>query len=431
MSTSRLVRSLVVAAGICVLAGAGPGGRVRGAAARADAEATFRTDASFVLTDVFVTADGKPVTDLTQADFEVREDGVVQTIRSFEAVRHDAASGRRPAAPQSVDVAESEAMAADPRRRVFVVFLDTFHVDAGAMRCGPQGAAGLLQDGARPRRSRRLHDPAHVGRATSASRPRPIRCSPISTPTRCGASPTKRPAPKPTRSRSELQSCFVGNDAAWLALRSRLREQKSIEALRGLVAVPRRPARVAQGGDRGDDGLAAVPRERDADDRQGHGRPDRRRRAGRRSARTGVLGRRRSRPRRRRQRRGPATTHACRRSMADSQQAVPGPDRRSEPVEHQLLHAGCDGSAHRDGRPHTATPLAGRRRGAQSRARAVLDAARFDPHARRIDQRHGHRRQQRLRAAACAAPPPTSTRTTCSATRRPTARRTASTGRSR
>ena len=30
MSTSRLVRSLVVAAGICVLAGAGPGGRVRG-----------------------------------------------------------------------------------------------------------------------------------------------------------------------------------------------------------------------------------------------------------------------------------------------------------------------------------------------------------------------------------------------------------------
>ena len=83
MSTSRLVRSLVVAAGICVLAGAGPGGRVRGQQPEQQPpppqEPTFRTDASFVLTDVFVTADGKPVTDLTQADFEVKEDGVVQT----------------------------------------------------------------------------------------------------------------------------------------------------------------------------------------------------------------------------------------------------------------------------------------------------------------------------------------------------------------
>ena len=75
-----------------------------------------------------MTADGKPVTDLTQADFEVKEDGVVQTIRSFEAVRHTAQpvgiARRNPST-----VAESEAMIADPRRRVFVVFLDTFHVE--------------------------------------------------------------------------------------------------------------------------------------------------------------------------------------------------------------------------------------------------------------------------------------------------------------
>ena len=77
MSTSRLVRSLVVAAGICVLAGAGPDGRIRG---QQPETPTFRTDASFVLTDVFVTADGQPVSDLTQADFEVKEDGVVQAI---------------------------------------------------------------------------------------------------------------------------------------------------------------------------------------------------------------------------------------------------------------------------------------------------------------------------------------------------------------
>ena len=127
MSTSRLVRSLVVAAGICVLAGAGPGGRVRrtAAAAAAAAEPTFRTDASFVLTDVFVTADGKPVTDLTQADFEVKEDGVVQTIRSFEAILHTPQPVGLPRRNPST-VAESNAMIADPRRRVFVVFLDTY-----------------------------------------------------------------------------------------------------------------------------------------------------------------------------------------------------------------------------------------------------------------------------------------------------------------
>ena len=42
-------------------------------------------------------------------------------------------------------VAESNAMAADPRRRVFVVFLDTYHVAAVRRDGGPQGAAGLLQ----------------------------------------------------------------------------------------------------------------------------------------------------------------------------------------------------------------------------------------------------------------------------------------------
>src|SRR6188472_3165549 len=137
MSTSRLVRSLVVAAGICVLAGAGPGGRVRGQQPEQQPpppqEPTFRTDASFVLTDVFVTADGKPVTDLTQADFEVKEDGVAQTIRSFEAVRHTGEAGALPRRNPST-VTEMRAMAADPRRRVFVVFLDTYHVTrAGSM----------------------------------------------------------------------------------------------------------------------------------------------------------------------------------------------------------------------------------------------------------------------------------------------------------
>src|SRR5687768_10541309 len=129
MSTSRVIRSLLVAAGICILAGAGPGSRVRGQ--QAETPPTFRTDASFVLTDIFVTADGKPVTDLAQADFEVREDGVVQTIRSFESVVHRPQPVGVPRRAPST-VAESNAMIGDPRRRVFVVFLDTYHVDRGS-----------------------------------------------------------------------------------------------------------------------------------------------------------------------------------------------------------------------------------------------------------------------------------------------------------
>ena len=79
--------------------------------------------------------------------------------------------------------------------------------------------------------------------------------------------------------------------AAWLALRSRLREQKSIEALRGLVAYldglrESRKAVIAV-----THGLAPVPREPDAHDRRGT-TPDPRRRAARRSAPTARLGRR-------------------------------------------------------------------------------------------------------------------------------------------
>ena len=113
------------------------GGCTDSSRAPPQSEPTFRTDASFVLTDVFVTADGKPVTDLTQADFEIREDGVVQTVRSFEAIRHAAnpVIGLPRRTPSTV--AESNAMIGDPRRRVFVVFFDTYHVDrasAAAMR---------------------------------------------------------------------------------------------------------------------------------------------------------------------------------------------------------------------------------------------------------------------------------------------------------
>jgi VWFA-related protein len=87
----------------------------------------FRTEANFVRVDAFVTRDGVPVGDLTAADFDLLEDNVPQTIETFEHVVV------RPAGPQETRAdpdsqRQGNELAADPRRRVFVVFLDDYHV---------------------------------------------------------------------------------------------------------------------------------------------------------------------------------------------------------------------------------------------------------------------------------------------------------------
>ena len=46
----------------------------------------FRTGINFVRVDVIATAKGEPVTDLAQADFEVREDGKPQVIEQFRLI---------------------------------------------------------------------------------------------------------------------------------------------------------------------------------------------------------------------------------------------------------------------------------------------------------------------------------------------------------
>ena len=88
---------------------------------------TFRTGVNFVRVDVYPTADGRPVADLGKTDFDVLEDGVAQTVDTFEhiAVRpRDIAA--EPVEPR--DLRESNQMAADARNRLFVLFLDTYHV---------------------------------------------------------------------------------------------------------------------------------------------------------------------------------------------------------------------------------------------------------------------------------------------------------------
>jgi VWFA-related protein len=87
---------------------------------------TFRAEANYVRVDMYAMQDGRAVEDLKVDEIEVLEDGATQKIETFEHVRV------RPAGPQETriepnTVRESRAMAADPRARVFVIFLDTYH----------------------------------------------------------------------------------------------------------------------------------------------------------------------------------------------------------------------------------------------------------------------------------------------------------------
>lgn len=88
---------------------------------------TFRTEANFVRVDVYPVHDGKPVQDLRAEDFEVLEDGVPQAIETFEhVVVRPAGPQAERAEPNSIEA--SRQLAANPRNRVFVIFLDVPHV---------------------------------------------------------------------------------------------------------------------------------------------------------------------------------------------------------------------------------------------------------------------------------------------------------------
>ena len=93
---------------------------------------TFRTEANYVRVDAYpTTGDGVPVTDLTQADFEIVEGGAPQTIEQFERVVVRAA-GPQDTRVEPNSVRESRALAEQSKARLFVLFLDTYHVDIAA-----------------------------------------------------------------------------------------------------------------------------------------------------------------------------------------------------------------------------------------------------------------------------------------------------------
>ena len=90
----------------------------------------FRVESNFVRVDAYPVRDGKPLLDLKAEDFEVYEDGTLQKIETFEHVVI------RPAGPEErIDPGSQRAAlaaVANPRNRVFVIFLDLEHVQTSS-----------------------------------------------------------------------------------------------------------------------------------------------------------------------------------------------------------------------------------------------------------------------------------------------------------
>jgi VWFA-related protein len=99
-------------------------------AAPAD-QPVFRGGVNFVRVDAIVTdRQGNPVTDLTQDDFEVIEDDKRQTIEAFRLVKIDTQAPVETPGRLTTRQDEENA-AADEDARIFVFFLDEYHVRLG------------------------------------------------------------------------------------------------------------------------------------------------------------------------------------------------------------------------------------------------------------------------------------------------------------
>jgi VWFA-related protein len=106
-------------------------------------EPRFRGGTNLVRLDVYVARDGVAVTDLTADDFEVLEDNVPQQVTSFELIR---ARGPAPDSTrvEPATVAETRARIQQPDTRLFVLFLDTLHVQVDGSYRAQNPVATLL-----------------------------------------------------------------------------------------------------------------------------------------------------------------------------------------------------------------------------------------------------------------------------------------------
>lgn len=103
----------------------------------------FRDGTTFVSVDAYPRRDGVFVDGLTVDDFQIFEDGVPQAVETFQIVRNEpnpADSERRD--PNTK--ADGDTQAADPRNRVFVVYLDLLHTTVAGSHYARQPIVDFL-----------------------------------------------------------------------------------------------------------------------------------------------------------------------------------------------------------------------------------------------------------------------------------------------
>jgi VWFA-related protein len=110
----------------------------------------FRLGTDVVRIDVYPRARGQVVEGLTREEFQVFEDGVPQTIEAFEFIRLDDPTGESEALDPR-DAREALRLAADPLNRVFVFFLDTYHVSWEGAARAREPILAFLREGLGPR----------------------------------------------------------------------------------------------------------------------------------------------------------------------------------------------------------------------------------------------------------------------------------------
>lgn len=103
----------------------------------------FRGGANLVRVDAYISKDGAPVLDLKASDFDVLEDDVPQRVEGLELIQV------APQVPENArvepnTVAESRQMAENPAARLFVLFLDVWHVQIAGSHHAAKPMINLL-----------------------------------------------------------------------------------------------------------------------------------------------------------------------------------------------------------------------------------------------------------------------------------------------
>ena len=103
----------------------------------------FRSGASLVTVDAYVSRDGKPITDLKQDEVEILEDGNPQSIEAFRLI-HAGGPSTAASAGGAQAAASMTSTIADGSSRTFVLFFDTWHVSSDGSRRAAAPVSALL-----------------------------------------------------------------------------------------------------------------------------------------------------------------------------------------------------------------------------------------------------------------------------------------------